>query len=206
MAEHVFDISGGELCLDFANTVDKRAGGQPDDHLQSYGDLLSWGRQTGELDGAQAGRLERAARRSPGSAARVLRRAVVLREALYRIFRAVAVGGPVAAPDLAILNAEASRAAARRVLVPKGKEYVWIWREDAGLERILWPVARSAAELLASPRLGSVRLCAADPCEWLFLDTSKNRSRRWCNMRVCGNREKARRHYQRTRHEASGTV
>lgn len=202
--EHIFDISGGELCLDFVNTVDKRSTDQPVDHLKGYGDMLSWGRQTGQLDAALARRLERAARQSPGIAMQVLRRAVILREALYRVFHAVTCGDGVAASDLAIVNAEAAHAAARLRLTPRGKEFAWTWPEEPHLERVLWPVARSAADLLASERLASVRLCAADDCEWLFLDLSKNRTRRWCNMRVCGNRAKARRHYQRVRQEGAG--
>lgn len=69
------------------------------------------------------------------------------------------------------------------------------------LERILWPIAQSAAELLTSSELGTVRLCEAPDCAWLFLDQSCNRSRRWSDMKVCGNRQKARRHYQRTNRE-----
>jgi predicted RNA-binding Zn ribbon-like protein len=62
---------------------------------------------------------------------------------------------------------------------------------------MLWPIASSAADLLTSERLKKVRLCEAKTCTWLFLDESRNHSRRWCDMKVCGNREKARRHYQR---------
>ncbi len=203
-SKHVFDISGGELCLDFANTVDQRASGQPDDHLKSYGDLLSWGRQTGDLDAALVRRLDRAARQTPGTAVQVLRRATILREALYRVFKAVTEEHGVAASDLAIVNAEAARAAANLRLTPRGREFTWSWPDDPSLERVLWPVARSAAELLVSSRLASVRLCAAEDCEWLFLDLSKNSTRRWCNMKVCGNRAKARRHYQRVRQESAG--
>lgn len=78
--------------------------------------------------------------------------------------------------------------------------FVWGWDDAApALDRPLWPVARSLAELLTSDELPRVRECAADNCAWLFIDTSKNRSRRWCDMAVCGNRAKARRHYARAR-------
>jgi predicted RNA-binding Zn ribbon-like protein len=67
------------------------------------------------------------------------------------------------------------------------------------LHRLLWPIAESAAELLTSQEVSSIRLCEAPDCDWLFLDNSRNRSRRWCDMKICGNREKARRHYRRSR-------
>jgi predicted RNA-binding Zn ribbon-like protein len=83
-------------------------------------------------------------------------------------------------------------------LVGSGSEYDWEWLVDDDLVRVLWPVARSAAVLLVSEQLSRVRICDADTCRWLFLDTSKSGRRRWCDMKVCGNRAKARRHYART--------
>jgi predicted RNA-binding Zn ribbon-like protein len=84
-----------------------------------------------------------------------------------------------------------------------GERWRWRWAGDAesepALDRVLWPVARSAAELLTSDDLAAVRECAAPDCRWLFLDRSRNRSRRWCAMATCGNRSKARRHYRRGR-------
>jgi predicted RNA-binding Zn ribbon-like protein len=83
-------------------------------------------------------------------------------------------------------------------LVPKGKCCEWSWiAQDDVLDRMLWPVIRSAADLLTSQDLWSVKICASDSCNWLFLDTSKNQSRRWCDMKSCGNRAKVHRHYER---------
>ena len=73
----------------------------------------------------------------------------------------------------------------------------WEWKSQNPVDSILWPIAQSAADLLTSPDLAAVRMCEAPDCAWLFLDQSRNRSRRWCDMKVCGNRQKARRHYQR---------
>ena len=87
-----------------------------------------------------------------------------------------------------------SAASARLRLAQDGEEFRWDWDDEEALDRMLWPVARSAGELLTSDRLGQVRVCAADDCDWLFLDTSRNGSRRWCDMRVCGNRSKVRRY------------
>jgi predicted RNA-binding Zn ribbon-like protein len=74
------------------------------------------------------------------------------------------------------------------------------WRFDNApndFESVLWPIARSAAELLASDDLKYMRACASKTCEWLFLDESKNHRRRWCDMTKCGNRAKFQRFYQR---------
>jgi predicted RNA-binding Zn ribbon-like protein len=200
--EPVFDLSGGELCLDFANTVSGRGGERPVERLADYLALLAFGRQAGAVEGRLAEALARRARQHPRSAAAVLKTAVGLREALFRIFAAVAAGEPAQPADLAAVNRVLSRALAHLRVAPREEEggFEWVWEEDAAaLDRILWPVARSAAELLTGDELGTVRECASPTCRWLFLDRSRNRSRRWCDMSACGNRAKARRHYRRQR-------
>jgi predicted RNA-binding Zn ribbon-like protein len=101
------------------------------------------------------------------------------------------------AGDLDLLADEAGRAAAERRLVAGREAYVFAWPESDRLEQLIWPVALSAAELLTSEERPRVKECAADDCNWLFLDMSRNRSRRWCDMKVCGNRAKARRFSER---------
>ena len=82
----------------------------------------------------------------------------------------------------------------------EGDAYRWSWAGDCSCpERPLWQIAHAAADLLASDRLNRVRLCGSGTCEWVFLDESRNRSRRWCDMSTCGNREKARRHYEKVK-------
>ena len=191
-----FELSGGRLALDFANTVDSRPTGRRKDRLGSYADVVAWSRQAKVVTPALAGALLAAARRRPALRARAFARAVGLREALFRAFSRLAGGATPEAADLALVESEARNAAARRRLARSGDAYAWEWDAGAGdLDRVLWPVAIDAAELLTSDRLGCVRECAADNCAWLFMDESRNRSRVWCDMRVCGNRAKARRHY-----------
>ncbi|MBI2081511.1 MAG: CGNR zinc finger domain-containing protein, partial [candidate division NC10 bacterium] len=102
--------------------------------------------------------------------------------------------------DLAVLNAALAEALPLLGLVPEGNGFTWEWTANGQrLDRMLWPVARSAAELLTSGELARVRECEAESCAWLFMDRSRNRSRRWCDMKTCGNRTKARRHYERKR-------
>jgi predicted RNA-binding Zn ribbon-like protein len=221
-ARYLFEVTGGDLCLDLANTVDSRPSATPKERLGSYADLLSWGGQAGAITSAEAARLAAAAGRRPAAAASALRRARDLREALFGIFSVLARGGVPGEADLAILNAGLGRAMARARLIadagPRGPArqgpgggrvaagraartlYRWGWATSGeDLEQVLWPAIRSAAGLLTSDRLSRVRECAAGSCAWLFLDTSRNRSRRWCDMTVCGNREKAQRHYRRIR-------
>lgn len=195
-----FEISGGDLALDLANTVDRRPTADPRELLRSYAELVSWGMQAGAVTEAGGRPLVRAAARRPAAAERVLRRARRLREAIFGLFAAIARGAAAPPADLAVLNDELPRALSRLRLAPARAGHAWAWdEEDGALDRVLWPVAWAAAELLAAGDRTRIRECAADECAWLFLDTSRNRSRRWCDMSVCGNRDKARRFYRRQR-------
>ena len=189
---------GGRLCLDFTNTVGGRSDVVLRDKLRAYGDLLRFARLSGSLPAAGARRLAHAARSHPARAAAAFRRALELREALFRIFRASIDHGNMdrrrpAARDLETLATELSTARRHERLALAGGIYLWTWDDEAALDRVLWPVARSAGELLTSHELGKLRLCAGEECGWLFLDTSRNHSRRWCDMKDCGNRDKVRR-------------
>ncbi len=195
-------LVGGRLCLDFANTVGSHAGEHPNEHLHSYRDLVAWSRHAGILAEAEERRLLAAAEGRPGEAGGVLERAVALREAIYRIFSAVAAGRAPDAADLETLNVALARALVHAQIVLAGDGFAWAWRDHEGaLDRMLWPVARSAGELLTSEELRNVRECAGRDCGWLFMDASPSRRRRWCDMKVCGNRAKARRHYERTKQD-----
>jgi predicted RNA-binding Zn ribbon-like protein len=194
---HTFELSGGALCLDFANTWSDR--GRPEsDHLRAYEDLLAFARQTGLLSaGGETGLSSRAAE-DPQAAEAALARSRGVRESLYAIFSALAAEQAPADSDLERLNAELPEAFSHLRLERRGDDLVWTWAaRDASLAAPLWPVLRSAAELLTSEDRQQVRECAGTACTWLFLDRSRNRSRRWCSMESCGNRAKARRHYRR---------
>jgi predicted RNA-binding Zn ribbon-like protein len=163
-------------------------------------DLLGWARQATILTPGEAALLADTARQGARAVADALSQARVLREAMYAVFSARAAGLPAPPANLQTLNRAIGRAMARGGLTPAGPRFEWGWPDTApGLDRVSWWVARSAAELLTSPDLTFVRECASYDCGWLFMDTTKNRSRRWCDMRVCGNRAKSRRHYERRR-------
>ena len=196
------ELIGGELCLDFTNTV----GGSrenPKERLHDYSDLVRWAAHAGAIGAEEADELLTRGAERPDAAERVLARALELREAIYRIFEQIARGQAPAAADLERLNAELERAHAHLRVVPAGDHFDYLFADEVALDRPLWPVARSAAELLVSGDVGRVKRCGGHDCDWLFVDQSKNRSRRWCDMRDCGNRAKARRHYRRQRRARS---
>ena len=205
--ERRFKLRGGDVSLDLVNTLGWRLTGYPREYLRSYEDLLEWGRQAGLLAPEEKEDLFRQATLDPEGAQEALSRAIVLREAIHRLIAAHIAGESQDENDLSALNRELSVALSRLRLLPTGGAYGWGWDRsgddgEARLDGPLWPVAQSAAEILTSPKLGRVKLCAGEGCGWVFLDESRNSSRRWCDSRDCGNRERVRRHLARKR--ASG--
>jgi predicted RNA-binding Zn ribbon-like protein len=206
--ERRFELRGGVVCLDFVNTVGWRLTGYPSEYLRSYEDLLEWSRQAGLLALEETEGLSRQAMLEPEGAREILSRALALREAVHRtISRAIAGESQEESDlsaDLSALNRELSIALSHLRVMPADGAYGWGWErsgDDGGarLDSPLWPVAQSAAELLTSERLGRVKVCAGEGCGWVFLDESRNGSRRWCDSRDCGNRERVRRHLARKR-------
>ena len=199
----LFELTAGVLCLDFVNTLDNRPSGEPKELLARYGDLLRFAEDTGILTPAQADRLFAWSEADPDEAQRVLRAAVELREAMYAVFSAVIAKRAVPASALALLNGYIQLAAQQVSLTPANAGFAWRYDSDGdspgGFETMLWPIVRSAAELLASDNLPFVRACSSKTCQWFFLDTSKNHRRRWCSMKLCGNRAKVRKFYARQR-------
>lgn len=197
-APHPFDYISGSLILDFTN-VGTHAG-DTHEHLRSYEDLVDFVRQAGGLSPADARRLVADAHRHPSAAKAVLARGVALREAAMRAFSAFARRKPPEARDLELIGREAAAALARRRIAQTGKQITWTWDDELTVERVLWPIAQSGSELLTSEQdRAIVRECASDTCEWLFLDRTRNHSRRWCDMADCGNRAKQKRSRARAR-------
>ena len=201
------DLLGGKLCLDFVNTVEPRVaprhGGIPREYLVHYSALIEWAEHVQVVTAEQGRRLLAVAEAQPDTASVVLQRALVLREAMYRIFFALSQGEEPASVDLHVLETAYSQAVNTAQLVRMDTNYTLAWMDSGGemLERPIWPVAHSAIELLMEGDLTRVRDCPthSDGCGWLFYDTSKNGSRRWCSMRGCGNEAKERRRSARKR-------
>ena len=204
--EQALKLETERLCLDFTNTANWHASEHPVEELPAYPDLAAWAQRVNLLTEPEAQRLKRQAARRPAEAEAVLARAHALREAIYQLLSATAHGQAASSTDLDLINAELALALAQARLAPAAQGYALHWPAAPGaLDRMLWPVAYSAADLLAQPDLLSrVGECADDRgCGYLFLDMTKNRSRRWCDMKDCGNRAKARRHYERQRKDAT---
>ena len=191
---------GGRLCLDFINTVGGRTNADAvlDDKLSDYSDLLEWSRLAGVVNHAQTVRFSRRAASHQRNANATLGKALGFREALYRIFKSVVENRRPRKADLNSLDRELRAALGRRHLRHSGGAFDWNWEDsDGAFDRLLWPISLSAADLLTSTDLSRLRQCQGNNCGWMFLDTSRNRSRRWCDMQDCGNRAKVRRFRQR---------
>jgi predicted RNA-binding Zn ribbon-like protein len=193
------DRFDGWLCLDFANTVEEHASDHPIDELQSYADLVAWAEVKGILTGEEAALLLREAAARPAEAAAVLQRAIALREEIWRIFAAIARGRAPDPTDLTALNVTLAEEVGNFQIVASEGGFYWDWKRGEGkLDSMLGVIVRSAANLLTDEDLARVGQCRDERgCGWLFLDTSRNHSRRWCSMEGCGNRAKARQHYKR---------
>jgi predicted RNA-binding Zn ribbon-like protein len=200
-----FDLTGGHPALDFANTTSRRENpAESREYLTNYGRLVTWGLQTELLSPADAERLRGEASEHPRAAVAALRRATSVREAIYAVFMPAARGERVSPAAIGALNALLPEALGALRLEPQRHGFRWGFsHEESDLAPMLAPVLRSVAELLTSEDLDRVRECDAGTCFWLFLDTSKNGTRRWCDMKVCGNREKARRHHERVKKSAA---
>jgi predicted RNA-binding Zn ribbon-like protein len=188
------EFVAGALSLDFLNTVGGIRSGAHQDKLETYGDLLDWAVLGGGFAKAEADRLAVEADRDPSGAAKTLATAKAFREALHAVFEALLHGHAAPQDAVALVNAEIGRALSHARLVRQGEHYVWGFDAADALDAPLWAVARDAGELLTKGPLERLAECASDTCGWFFLDTTKNRSRRWCDMKGCGNRDKVRRY------------
>jgi len=206
-------MTGNAVCLDFINTLDDRFASEPKELLKSYIDLARFAEDTGILSDTQVDRLFARSETSPETAQKALRAAIELREAMFAVFTAIANRKAIPPAALTTLNQFIQAAAQHAQLVPvpparasagaqpaPGARFEWRFDALPGdFSDPLWPIARSAADLLTSDELANVRTCASKTCQWFFLDTSKNHRRRWCDMTKCGNRAKVQRFYQRNK-------
>jgi len=186
---------GGDLCLDFTNTVEFRDSDQRLEFLRSYTSVLAWCWRNQLIDDAEAERLNALASYQPGEADTTFHTALDLRDTLYRMFTSVIAHEAPASADLARLNRALTTAQPQRRIEANEGGFGWAWVQSDDLAHILAPIALAAADLLTSDELQRVRQCPN--CGWLFVDTSRNHSRRWCSMDFCGSKIKSRRQYER---------
>ena len=195
-----FELIAGNVCLDFINTLDDRTSAQPKELLANYYELARFGEDTGILTPEQLDYFYENVHLMIDDAADALRRAINLREAMYAVFSALLNRQTVPAVAMDTLNAYIQDAALHSRLLPSAGRCEWRF-DDLGsaFDAMLWPIARAAADLLASSDVALVRACSSPTCQWYFLDTSKNHHRRWCSMKQCGNRAKVRKFYAKTK-------
>lgn len=185
----------GALCLDFSNTLSGRRQSRSKDRLTDTATLLDWFEAAGLLTPADRRRAGRAVEKQPRLAERRLSEAKTLRECIFNIFDAERLGHHPDAAALERVNSGIVETAALRKITRIDDGYAWTWDTAADpIGAALGRIAVSAADLLASSRRPLVKTCRAENCAWLFVDDTKNRSRVWCDMAVCGNRAKARRY------------
>ena len=202
-----FDFLGDALCLDFMNTLHDAGAEDPGEELSTDADLAAWAAQAGILSASEAGRLQARAFRNDvqlnllGKKRASLRDdARTLREALRRMFQRAARAGKVVPRDVTTLNLLLERFPAAGRIETSNGDWTMNWESHAGAaEKFFYAIVKSAAELVATGRWRALRECASDTCTWMFLDTTKNHSRRWCEMARCGNRDKVYRFRARSR-------
>lgn len=199
-------LIAGRLCLDFVNAVGGRSGqdyGQiRADKLTKYSDLVLWSEHAKILTNAEARTLLREGEQRAGEAQVVFERGLGLRESIFRIFKSLLAGWKIEAAEIERVNQEFTIAQNHNHLIfTDGRFRKSLDDNRDALDRMLWVLTQSAVELLTSDEISRVRECGGEECGWLFFDTSRNRSRQWCDMQDCGNLAKVRRF--RTRQKES---
>lgn len=191
--EALISTARADLCLDFANSRYWRGTDQPTETLETFNDVFTWLAAANALDSRTVEALKQNWQPTDADHTETIQ----LREALYRIFTAVAAYAEPASADIEIFNRKLTAAPARTQLVKQEGAYLWRANLKPQLPDLLAPILWTAGDMLAEPRRDRVRLCANEKCVWLFLDDSKSGTRRWCDMKACGNRAKAHRHYEK---------
>jgi predicted RNA-binding Zn ribbon-like protein len=207
---------GGDAALDLVNTADWTPKGLVHERLFDYRQLLAWALGAGVVSLEELSRLRSRAEAQPAAAAHLLDRARALRRTLQQLFRSIADSDPSSegweafndelAATLARLRISAtestpSRGGARRRSQGAVASWSWVGQGEA-LDSVLWPVVWSAARLATSDEASRIRVCAGSDCGWMYVDRSRNRLRRWCEMKTCGTAAKSRRRRDRHRREA----
>jgi predicted RNA-binding Zn ribbon-like protein len=193
-------LHGGSLCLDFVNTLAWRTSSPPNDRLQNLDDLLAWSIYVELLPPDKVQALYPKSQKDKLLATEVVEEALLLREAIHRIFSAILVHKVPDSIDITRLRTIFAQAVVRADLIDVGKRHVWKMPQQINdLRAICWSVSISAIELITSEEANRVRVCQNEGCGYLFVDRTRNGSRLWCTSDICGNRARVRRYYDRNR-------
>jgi predicted RNA-binding Zn ribbon-like protein len=196
-------LVAGALALDFTNTASGRGGERYRDHLRNHDDVVTWAAHAGIIDEVAAGQIGDRIRKDDPDFRQLLENALSLREAIYEVAAAIARRAPPAKEHLDLISRRCAAALASASLEMGANGARWRWPHEPPLPAtILGPVALSAVGLLREADPARIKQCAGEHCGWVFFDMTKNGSRRWCEMSVCGNRAKAKAHYRRAKIQA----
>jgi len=186
-----YSFIGGELCLDFINTLGGMRGKETKEYLQDYNDLVNWASKAKIILPEIKDELVEGSRYRASMVKEVYQRSLEFRECLYRVLESHLEEQYPNAEDMEIINSEQTEANKHLKLVFDRGGYSWRFDERTTREDfVLWLIVHSACRLLTSDLLGYLKICGSSTCGWMFLDQSKNKSRRWCEMKTCGNRTK----------------
>lgn len=193
-------LIGCDLALDFTNTSSGRGHHAYVEHLKTGENVIAWARHAKALAQADGEWILGAIGADEALATRLLKRALALREIIHAIGAEVAARRRAPADSVNALAHTHAACIAHARLTPHGSGFVWSWApQEAPVEAVLGPIALSALTLLTQADLSRIKQCQGDHCGWLFLDTTKNKGRRWCEMEICGNRAKQKRHQVKLR-------
>jgi predicted RNA-binding Zn ribbon-like protein len=186
-----FQFISGHLALDFVNTVAYRLNPSKfRDYLETAADVTAWAKEARLLETDRIASTQSIARDG-------ISRLLALRERLYRLFRAIALGKLISDRRLELLNNDLLHCRDKQRLSGRDGVVRWDWlKQMNSTDRIFCPVILQTVELLTSGDHSLIKQCDDQDCGWLFLDRSQAKRRKWCSMADCGNRAKARRHYQ----------
>lgn len=190
------ELVGGALCLDFANTVNSRVNPEHD-YLVHYSDVVGWATKLEILSPTQMNQLQKRAKQSEKEVEAAFAKSQRIRELLYRMFSLAAKGSEPDKKDMEMFSSSYAEAFSHAQFARMGNHFKTTWKVGESFDALLWPIVHSAGQLLLSEELDHVKECPG--CGWLFLDTSKNQSRRWCSMNTCGTRDKMRRYHKKQR-------
>ncbi len=195
-------LVGGELAFDFANTSSGRGWPTHQEHLLSARDVADWAAHARVLPPDEAAWLRDAATEDEKIGRRLLEAALALREDIYVLGSEIAAGRPAPRERLDSLTHTHAHCLSRANLLAFEGRFAWSWRTRAApIEAVLGPISLSAMTTLLQADLTRIKQCQGEKCGWLFFDATKNKSRRWCEMEVCGNRAKQKRFGARARGE-----
>jgi predicted RNA-binding Zn ribbon-like protein len=189
-------LDGGNLSLNFVNTVQDRYQEPLENYLHNYLDLITWAQFADAINSSQKRILEKIGQKNKGKANQIYEESIQLREAIYQFVISLINQDKNPPANRQLINHWLSKAFSNLELVQVDDSFVLDWKsENFGLESVLWPIIRSFAELITSDARHRIKQCSN--CGWVFVDKSKNKRRRWCSMEICGNQVKARRYAER---------